>query len=307
MSPAIIRPARRAFTLIELLVVIAIIAILAAILLPVFAQARSKARQAVGTSNAKQVATAILMYVQDYDETYPRTGWNCVSDTNSPPQWINQCGGNDWTSAIGPYDKSAGVFTSPGDASSVAGWGWGAPGFQPDDGNESLLMNDMLSHTSPTTSAGYADPNNQNQEASGLSLASVKSPADCVLLSEGHCGWQKTGPYFVQKDWTGSTDVNNKWHQENSMSGFQTWLIAGRSYSNWGNVIPGVPFYNNGGIVAFTDGHVRYVKMTDDTGMPIVCSTLPWPKHMDPQQRNADLNSCTDSANMPGSGPANWN
>ncbi len=63
---------KRAFTLIELLVVIAIIAILAAILFPVFAQARSRARQAVCMSNEKQFGTSILMYVQDFDETFPR-------------------------------------------------------------------------------------------------------------------------------------------------------------------------------------------------------------------------------------------
>jgi prepilin-type N-terminal cleavage/methylation domain-containing protein len=62
---------RRGFTLIELLVVIAIIAILAAILFPVFAQAREKARQASCLSNHKQYALATLMYVQDYDETFP--------------------------------------------------------------------------------------------------------------------------------------------------------------------------------------------------------------------------------------------
>src|SRR5213082_792156 len=66
-----LRMRRTGFTLIELLVVIAIIAILAAILFPVFAQAREKARQASCLSNLKQLGTAIMMYVQDYEESYP--------------------------------------------------------------------------------------------------------------------------------------------------------------------------------------------------------------------------------------------
>src|SRR6202142_1298309 len=64
------------FTLIELLVVIAIIAILAAILFPVFAQARESARKTVCLSNTKQLGLGIMMYVQDYDEVYPLESWD---------------------------------------------------------------------------------------------------------------------------------------------------------------------------------------------------------------------------------------
>jgi len=66
---------RRGFTLIELLVVIAIIAILAAILFPVFAKAREKARQSSCLSNMRQLGTALRMYCQDYDERYPLFGY----------------------------------------------------------------------------------------------------------------------------------------------------------------------------------------------------------------------------------------
>ncbi|MEN6403754.1 MAG: prepilin-type N-terminal cleavage/methylation domain-containing protein [Armatimonadia bacterium] len=87
---------RRGFTLIELLVVIAIIAILAAILFPVFARARVSARKSVCLSNLKQIGTATLMYCQDYDETFPactpwpitafdgRYGPRCVTWPNAP-------------------------------------------------------------------------------------------------------------------------------------------------------------------------------------------------------------------------------
>ena len=89
---------KKAFTLIELLVVIAIIAILAAILFPVFAQARDKARSASCLSNLKQIGTSTMMYVQDYDESYYPHRFNC-RDANGAFQTCAQYVGDPGASA----------------------------------------------------------------------------------------------------------------------------------------------------------------------------------------------------------------
>jgi prepilin-type N-terminal cleavage/methylation domain-containing protein/prepilin-type processing-associated H-X9-DG protein len=90
------------FTLIELLVVIAIIAILAAILFPVFARARENARRASCQSNLKQIALGIKQYTQDYDEKYPQAGAGTTADPG-------------WAYAIQPYVKSEQIFQCPSD------------------------------------------------------------------------------------------------------------------------------------------------------------------------------------------------
>jgi len=99
-----------AFTLIELLVVIAIIAILAAILFPVFAQAREKARGISCISNTKQLSMGVLMYTQDYDETYP-IGFI----SNLPSNLGGWSGPIAWDDLIEPYLKSVAVLVCPDD------------------------------------------------------------------------------------------------------------------------------------------------------------------------------------------------
>jgi len=103
------RTARKGFTLIELLVVIAIIAILAAILFPVFAKAREKARQITCASNLKQIGIGIAMYVQDFDEDYPNGTDNVLTGANASAD----CNG--WPALLYPYEKSVGILHCPDD------------------------------------------------------------------------------------------------------------------------------------------------------------------------------------------------
>lgn len=94
----------KGFTLIELLVVIAIIAILAAILFPVFAQAKLAAKKTVDLSNMRQVGTGFLLYAGDYDDRFPLTSYPTAT--------------NSWAIRTQPYVKSWDLFRSPGDSSS---------------------------------------------------------------------------------------------------------------------------------------------------------------------------------------------
>lgn len=109
---------RRGFTLIELLVVIAIIALLAAILFPVFARARENARRASCQSNLKQIGLGVMQYIQDYDERYPAsffitgdTGPGTAASRSTAPFSSQRV--STWMALIYPYVKSSQIFQCP--------------------------------------------------------------------------------------------------------------------------------------------------------------------------------------------------
>lgn len=194
---------RRGFTLIELLVVIAIIAILAAILFPVFAKAREKARQASCTSNVKQISLAVLMYAQDYDERFPpeRDGIDAL-------EWY-RTGTIVWTlyanyqPLVFPYVKNREAFICPSSRRSDP-----AEQFAYDYG-----MNSSLSTGVPP-----------------VKLGQVEVPAETLMIGDSTYEW-------VDR--------------------------ANRIYAR----------HNQGAILGFCDGHVKWMRGADIANHP----ELRWP------------------------------
>jgi len=143
---------KKGFTLIELLVVIAIIAILAAILFPVFARAREKARQSSCLSNVKQINLALMQYVQDYDEMTPLYHFNSYMYF--------------WDGAIYPYVKNAQVFACPSKASH------GALSYH-------ATFTDLLTGIRPAN-YGY------NGDIDGFSLAQFEKPSETYFVHDSY-------------------------------------------------------------------------------------------------------------------------
>lgn len=164
----------KGFTLIELLVVIAIIAILAAILFPVFAQAREKARQTSCLSNMKQILLGSAMYSQDYDERL-LPSWLCMDGTDSGPgkstgncsnaqgdQWI-------WTIFIQPYTKNKAVLLCP---SAKDGWGDGWP---------------------DTTGGSYGMNHDNIGWGNSIKMSVVNKPSSFIQFQEVMGAWDNGG------------------------------------------------------------------------------------------------------------------
>jgi len=244
---------RSAFTLIELLVVIAIIAILAAILFPVFAQAREKARSASCLSNEKQMGLALMQYVQDYDETYPMDQW--YTNTGDQVRWFD---------SVNPYVKNGDKFNFNG-RNSGAGGIWHCPSFPSDQtaeyGVHLYLMPDGPS--CPWVAPGTALPE--------VSLASVDAPAEKIIVMEkGQNDGRESWLTFVPDEWNWTDTAGNPpgsvegAHWEIDQSRFHDCDLQYSSdsptYANYGTC-GGMPRWRHNGTTnaLFCDGHVKAI------------------------------------------------
>jgi prepilin-type N-terminal cleavage/methylation domain-containing protein/prepilin-type processing-associated H-X9-DG protein len=219
---------RRGFTLIELLVVIAIIAILAAILFPVFARAREKARQTSCLNNVKQIALGVLMYAQDYDERMPMR-----YDSSSPRVGLMQ--------ATQPYVKNQNVHDCP-----------------------SASHNSAITSFSGHRSYGYTT--GVFLTNGGTKMAVIKRPAEIVMLGEvchdrnNYCtlNTPASGPFMCDPDGTHCKvcgGAHNSVFGDNTSHG----AVSGTDR-------PGFNFlerHNGTGNAAFCDGHAKAMKHSD--------------------------------------------
>ncbi len=156
----------KGFTLIELLVVIAIIAILAAILFPVFARARERARQTSCLSNIRQITTGTLMYAQDYDDRLPRSGyWEETAD----PRWMLH-----WYDAIMPYLMNEQILNCPSSRST-----------NPRDWNYGFVVQ-ITGYATHTFAFEHPDGTSIPATPAPVLMAEIDSPSERVFVSDAH-------------------------------------------------------------------------------------------------------------------------
>lgn len=233
------------FTLIELLVVIAIIAILAAILFPVFAQAREAARKSQCASNLKQLGNGLLMYLQDYDELHPPSNALLSGYTNIqvfPPTAQASSPGNRaywetcWAWTIQPYLKNPDVYGCP------------SPSYL-DPINARATNNPLVK-----TSYVY------NRLLSWRSQAAIRTPASLYLFYEGwgdqgYFGFSGGGMPQLTPNITPAQPYTYRAHRCQLFTG-----IAGLPLWNWNRIHAGTMN------VAYADGHVKAIKTAGPVG-----------------------------------------
>jgi prepilin-type N-terminal cleavage/methylation domain-containing protein/prepilin-type processing-associated H-X9-DG protein len=232
---------RSAFTLIELLVVIAIIAILAAILFPVFAQAREKARSAACLSNTKQLGLGIMQYVQDYDETYPLGGFSSGSGAIG----AGQAAIDRWYKAISPYTKNTMIRACPSAKVQVVQTSTYTTNYG--------IHGDICKFISSATSAP------------SLTVAEIQNTAGTLILADAQT---------VDLNTVNRTDSTTWLNAEGATA--VDWDVKGLRFASNGSYFTTTnnanarwpsPRHQGGTNIAYCDGHSKWMKIEQLTGV----------------------------------------
>ena len=264
---------KKAFTLIELLVVIAIIAILAAILFPVFAQAKVAAKKTADLSNVKQIGTATMLYSSDSDDLFPLQAgrdcsgnWNFNSRVYAPADWNKSSVASDQSGChkrvrsgystpineIQPYVKNEQMWQMPG--TSAAG--------TPTGGDWNYAVDNQAKHP-------YVNSYSMNGLMTQMSNSAVNSPADTVAWWPGfgkqaYNGYTYTNPFLICPDPNAACVFNGGGPQFgnpgncNNMDNHNSPGFANGSQSGFGNIDYGTVFaFGKTENWAYADGHAK--------------------------------------------------
>jgi prepilin-type N-terminal cleavage/methylation domain-containing protein/prepilin-type processing-associated H-X9-DG protein len=290
-----------AFTLIELLVVIAIIAILAAILFPVFAKARSKARQTACISNMKQIGNAMMMYVQDYDETLPFKRY-MEDGSGFPWNFDAQNRSRSWKDLVYPYIKNGGrgvgadkagtgtkfttegnggVFECPDNSAAwtaYANWWGGTPG--PGDETTRFPRSYAVNNYAGFNELGQVNGSDQgiwpspNDGTNGPgTIATLQTPAGTIMVAESRLPMIDCEARWLKY----RADIEGKWG-----GGGRTSAIKG----------------HGGGFTDFLffDGHVKAVRATVSVRDDLWGSFGPgrWDRERELSGGGENINNCPE-------------
>jgi len=254
---------RSGFTLIELLVVIAIIAILAAILFPVFAKARAKARQASGASNQKQIALAFLQYIQDYDEKFPPLfGYNGTGYQSWGTDYTIGTTGVVVPGLLSSYTKATALFVDPSGPRPASG------GTILDYTYNNLLAGKSQAAVAAVSSTVLTCDGNGAVFGSGgffgtggTSFAATSTASGAVVAASGAslAAGHAVGTTVNATDFGGSASTLDPSHAD---------VIS----------FDQITRHSDGANFSYSDGHVKWAKVTlDTTTTPATSKTIYFP------------------------------